>query len=92
MKWREKWSKMILGFFGPPTKKSNLVKNKKNKNCMKCREKWSKMIFGFFGPPTKKIGPPPKKIWSKMKKIKVVPNWPKWRENWSEVVLWIFSH
>ena len=24
---------------------------------------------------------------SKMKKIKVVPNWPKWGDNWSEIII-----
>ena len=45
-----------------------------------------KMFWGTPPPPNKFVDPPPKKIiWSGMKKIKVVPNDMKCRENWSNV-------
>ena len=36
--------------------------------------------------------PPRSKNLVKMKKIKVVPNWLKWRENWSEIFFGLFNH
>ena len=72
---------------------------KKNQGYSKLAKMARKLVgnhFRLFDPPSRKekyakkyfdtTPPPKKKCWSKMKKIKVTPNWLKWRENWSKII------
>ena len=63
--------------FLPPPRK-NLVNQKKNQRCPKFAELVCKLVGNIF-----RICWPPLQIGAK--KIKVVPNWLKCRENWSEI-------
>ena len=52
------------------------------------------MSFGLFNPPPKKkkkIGGRTNFFCWRWKKIKVVQNYLKWQENWSKMILWLFS-
>ena len=84
LKWPENWWKIISRFQSPlPIGDKKNVDNK-NQSCPKLAKMAKKLIRNNF-----LISPsPPIKDQKKVdKQIKLVPNWPKWRENWSETTL-----
>ena len=94
--WRHLWTEILWENISTmQLQKENFVKNEERKNFFENEKKiklfkiaWNgekigrKWFFDFLGPPPEKICWPYKKYWSKMKKIKVVHNCLKWRENW----------
>ena len=83
------------GGFPPPKKMGghNFGHKLKNQSCYKWSEMARKLVENYFWT----FKPPPKKNWgaytfflSKMKKIKVVKNCLKWRENWLKTIFGFF--
>ena len=90
LKWRENKSKTSFGLLSPPPKKNlegvqiffqKWQKSKLFKIAWNGEKISRKRVLDFLAPPPKKIWGAYNKNLSKMKKIKVVQNCLKWREN-----------
>ena len=82
---------MVLGLVSPPQiggRAKNFVKNEKIQSCSKLPKMARKLVknyFWTFQPSPKKFGGV-QNFLLKIKKIKVVQNCLKWRENWSKII------